>query len=510
MTELTGDVENAEKAANEEKAPFVDQTSTELVSKQQNTNSKRRTLWVLATVIILILVIVIIIIIVFVTKNNQQKEATESDNECNGYSNDLIVVAFDGLKWDYMTDEYQSKWNIDLSNFSKVISQGVHIQKVESVFPSLTYPNFYTMATGLYPAWHGIPWNTFFDPQLNLYKNKSNDDDETGIWWLSNPIWTGIQDNKKMNNESMRSAVIYWKGSRSNNNNNGNNNGFPDWTLKNYEKYLDFYVRSDYLLSKLNASHFNLAMIYYNEPDSTAHKYGPDDNRTAHKMQYNDNVLGYFIQKLDELYSNKYTDKKYNLMIVSDHGFTKCIVPSPLILNMTDLDIYFINQQLRFDTTFQGRVSAPQIVIKIMDTALTTQNVIDMFRAAIVNASRYENELFWFYTKNEIPFDGYGVDASFDYRLSDVMIDVKLGYEWNIIGSYKYNRTVNCGGGHSWDPTEDDMMSVAMAVGPDFKSNYIKTKTKNIHFYELMCKLLCETQPQPNNGSLDEIKDILI
>ena len=72
----------------------------------------------------------------------------------------VIVVAFDGFRWDY-TDLYETP------NFDNLASLGVKAERLIPSFPTKTFPNHYSIATGLYPDNHGIISNSFYAADLN-------------------------------------------------------------------------------------------------------------------------------------------------------------------------------------------------------------------------------------------------------------------------------------------------------------------------------------------------------
>ena len=67
-----------------------------------------------------------------------------------------VIVSLDGFRWDYPK-------MYDTPFFDQMAHEGVKATMVPS-FPSKTFPNHYTMATGLVPDHHGIVANTFWDP----------------------------------------------------------------------------------------------------------------------------------------------------------------------------------------------------------------------------------------------------------------------------------------------------------------------------------------------------------
>src|SRR3982751_6516770 len=71
----------------------------------------------------------------------------------------LLLVSFDGWRWDYID-------RLAAPNLKALAARGVRARTLIPSFPVLTFPNHYTIATGLYPEHHGIVANVMRDPEL--------------------------------------------------------------------------------------------------------------------------------------------------------------------------------------------------------------------------------------------------------------------------------------------------------------------------------------------------------
>eukprot|EP01102_Stenamoeba_stenopodia_P010197 TRINITY_DN3045_c0_g1_i2.p1 TRINITY_DN3045_c0_g1~~TRINITY_DN3045_c0_g1_i2.p1 ORF type:complete len:267 (-),score=48.54 TRINITY_DN3045_c0_g1_i2:12-812(-) len=118
----------------------------------------------------------------------------------------VVMVSFDGFRHSYFDAEDMSSTH---PTFDEIIRNGVSMP-IRPVFPSLTFPNHYSLATGLYAESHGIVSNNFYDPNLKDTFNYVLPRSVDSKWWLGEPIWvTTVKQNK-------RSAVYFWPGSESN------------------------------------------------------------------------------------------------------------------------------------------------------------------------------------------------------------------------------------------------------------------------------------------------------
>ena len=113
----------------------------------------------------------------------------------------VILVSFDGFRWDYPT-------KAPTPNLGRLMARGVHAQNLIPSFPSKTFPNHYTIATGLYPGHHGIVANNIFDPPTGrIFATTKREEVQDPMWWGGTPIWTLVEQAGKA------SAPLFWPGS---------------------------------------------------------------------------------------------------------------------------------------------------------------------------------------------------------------------------------------------------------------------------------------------------------
>ncbi|VDO11274.1 unnamed protein product [Brugia timori] len=153
-------------------------------------------------------------------------------------------------------------------------------------FPSKTFPNHYTIATGLYPAWHGIVDNAFYDTQFKDFFKKSTN--QSG-WYLGEPIWETAQK------AGLKSAVFFWPGSEG-------IGKLPNFWMK-YNSSVPFTYRIDTLIKWLklpDGERPSLIQAYFEEPDYAGHMGGPDSQTVRTAMILMDGMINYLISRLTE------------------------------------------------------------------------------------------------------------------------------------------------------------------------------------------------------------------
>jgi alkaline phosphatase D len=220
----------------------------------------------------------------------------------------VVLVSLDGFRWDYAKRD----------NAAHLLALGRHgVWAPEGMlpsYPSLTFPNHYTIVTGLYPEHHGLVANSFYDPGLmahySMYDEKTVKD---GSWYGGTPLWS-LAESK-----GMRTAVLLWVGSEA------EIAGWrPTWYAhfdgKTQATDAAEQARIDDTIALLHEPpeqrpHF--IAIYYPEPDHEGHEYGPDAKETRAAVLKMDAQIGRLKAALDK------TGLPIDLVVVSDHGMAQ-------------------------------------------------------------------------------------------------------------------------------------------------------------------------------------------
>src|SRR5687767_1113591 len=118
--------------------------------------------------------------------------------QTSAQSGDVVVlVSFDGFRHDYLDRGITP-------NFTRMARAGVRADGIIPVFPSKTFPNHHSIATGLYAERHGVVGNEFYDPVLGLYGNEAHDEADQGRWFGGEPIWVTAE------RQGVRSGAFFW------------------------------------------------------------------------------------------------------------------------------------------------------------------------------------------------------------------------------------------------------------------------------------------------------------
>jgi predicted AlkP superfamily pyrophosphatase or phosphodiesterase len=240
----------------------------------------------------------------------------------------VILISFDGFRSDYV-ERY------DLKNFKNFADAGVTAEGLIPCYPSKTFPNHYSIITGLYPGNHGLVDNLFYDPVVKRAYHMNDRAAVTDkVFYGGIPIWQRCKEN------GIRTASFFWIGSEV------NQEVFqPDYFF-NYDQSIPFSDRTAQVLNWLSLPedkrpHF--ITLYFSSPDYEAHHFGPLAEKTKQALQSLDALIGKFIEDVN------LTNLPVNILLVSDHGMSS--LPHELetyifideILKTDDKEIKVIN-----------------------------------------------------------------------------------------------------------------------------------------------------------------------
>jgi len=394
-----------------------------------------------------------------------EKSKHKSDHDQDNDNNTVIIVSIDGFRNDYLERMTFTK------NLNKLSFKGNKAEFLKPSFPTTTFPNHYTLVTGLYPESHGIVANTFYDKELNKTFNiRDNELIKFPEWWGGSPIWVEAEKN------NIKTAVCMWVGS------NVVINGYsPSYVVEfNPHTTLDEKLKIVTKWLKLpKAQKPKLILVYLPEVDEAAHKYGVNSNEVNVSLKQVDK----FVNKLyKKIHKKKYRNNT-NLIILSDHGMAD--IKQNGLIYIEDI----------FDEKDKVEVVSytPHLFIK------DSENLnIDYLYEKMVNASI--NNGHW------MPFKREDILERFHYRnnerISPLMGIAETGYTF----SYK-NKTLPVAM-HGYDNEEENMRAFFLGVGPIFSKfpGQVIPPFNNVEIYNLVSTILNITEIPPNNGTVETME----
>ncbi len=380
----------------------------------------------------------------------------------------LILISLDGFRWDYV-EKYKPP---HLSNF---INNGVKAESLIPSFPSKTFPNHYTIATGMYPDKHGILGNSFYSNKKNLtYKIRNREMVEDGTFYGGDPIW--VQADKA----NMVSASYFFVGSEA------DVQGIRPTYYKKYDGKIKNEVRVAQVLDWLalpRKKRPHLITLYFSDMDDTGHRYGPNNEEEIKKTLFDlDENLGTLFK------GTQATGLPINIIIVSDHGMTELSTSNLIPTGSIENDSLF----LAIDNGAIVNIH-PKKDIKI-------DSVFKYLKQKEANFKVYK-------TENTPGFEY--IPKNKDWGTFQLLPD--FGYYFTNrkrIASINKNNITTIGV-HGYDTKYKDMLGIFYANGPAFKNAYVAPSVKNIHIYPLICKILELEIPDTIDGKLNQLESIL-
>jgi len=352
-----------------------------------------------------------------------------------------VLISIDGFRHDY-AERYQAM------NLLKIAKEGTQASSLIPCYPSKTFPNHYSIATGLYPENHGIVGSYFYDPELDdNYMANDREDVRDGSWYGGNPIWSLV------NQQGLKSATYFWIGSeakikktRPTYYKNFNSNTKP---AKISNQIIDW-------LKLPPETRPQFIGAYYSLVDAAGHTYGIDSPELKEAVEEIDHQIGYLRHELSK------TKLPVNLIIVSDHGMTNSNYQSPIYLDDV-INLDSVKHVLR-DT---------HIMIYEPDT-LVRKVVFNTL--SLNNTGKYK-----VYPKEEIPQE---YNFRNNVRIGNILMVANHPYIFS--GRNEKNGKAT----HGYDPKDKDMHGIFYAMGPDIQKESEIGAFENIHLYPMLADML--------------------
>jgi len=212
----------------------------------------------------------------------------------------LVVLSLDGFRWDY-PDSFPTP------HLDYIAHHGVKAKSLIPVFPTVTFSNHYSIATGLYPDHHGIVHNNFYAPEFNVtYRYQDTTLAADGKFYNGEPIWVTAEK------QHLKTACYNWVGSEA------LIKGLRPGYWKKYSKQTQLSQQIDtvaFWLSLPESVRPHLMMLYTDQPDHLTHPSGPFGSGVRQMVVRLDSLIGVLLERLSQLKMDN-----INFMIVSDHG----------------------------------------------------------------------------------------------------------------------------------------------------------------------------------------------
>lgn len=270
-------------------------------AKARRGRSWRRWLLFSAIVVVGFAILVLVAWKVSLEQKSSRRGRNLASNGTAMFAPTTILISLDGFRADYLNRGLTPR-------LQAFIKEGVSPLYMLPSFPSVTFPNHYTIATGLYPESHGVVGNSFWDPTLEeefYYTDPARSLDPK--WWLGEPFWVTAQK------QGLKTAIHMWPGSEAR-------------ILGMEPTYVDKYDGKEKLSRKVERilefldmpddDRPQIVAAYVPNVDSVGHKFGPNSTEIQSTIADVDKMLDGIFKGLEE---RNLTDI-VNVIVVSDHG----------------------------------------------------------------------------------------------------------------------------------------------------------------------------------------------
>jgi len=376
----------------------------------------------------------------------------------------VILISADGFRSDY-TKKYNAR------NLLRLSKQGATAEYMLASYPSVTFPNHYTIVTGLYPSHHGLVDNMYYDNKRKaVYDMHDPRIVHDSSWYGGTPLWVLAEQQK------MLTASFYWVGAEAAIQNvrptyyyNFNDSIPMARRLNEVKKWLQLpEERRPHLIS-----------FYFPEVDRESHLHGPDAKETGKAVQLIDTSIGQLAAMTDSLHL------PVNFIFVSDHGMASVDIEHPIPIPPALLDSSLC-RLVSGSTLLHVYVKDPRRILPLYHQLQMGAQDIDVYLPQDIPAS-------WHYGKLD----------DWHNRIGDMIVVTRFP------GIFKIGNKKATPGKHGFDPAIKEMHATFLAWGPQIRKSNTVPPFENVNVFPLVTELLGLTYSFPIDGSPNVLKYLL-
>ena len=360
----------------------------------------------------------------------------------------LVLISIDGFRWDFQNRHHTP-------SLDRVAENSERAERMNPVFPTLTFPNHYSIATGLYPAGHRLIGNTFPNGDLSeWYSLRRREAVQNGQWYAGEPVWVAAEK------AGMVTAAYYFVGTEA------DIQGIPMTYWHPFNASVPGLDRVQQVIDWLSMPdekrpHF--ITLYFEDVDTMTHGYGPGSEESVAAVA---RVDGYLTALLDGIETLPIAEDVY-IVIVSDHGLIEKKIDETIFIIDTVVDLEGVS------------------VVNHGAAAFIYFAEPDPARA---NSIRDEINEHWRYGRamrpGETP-EAWRVSA--DAGFADVIVQADPGY---LVYSTEDRVQRQSRGDHGWAPEVEGMHATFLAMGPGLPKGETIGPIDAVDIYPLLMEIL--------------------
>ncbi len=374
----------------------------------------------------------------------------------------VILISLDGFRYDYLQKDRPPHLNA-------LARSGVRARWMVPSFPSKTFPNHYTIATGLYPEHHGIVENNIYDPQFDaVFTLSDRQEVEKSRWWLGEPIWVTAEK------QGQRAASVFYPGTE------GEIAGVRPTFWKRYDAKITDAERVDTILLWLDLpvnERPTFLALYFSDTDDAGHASGPISAKTRQAVLDVDREIG---RLSDGLKARGIFDQT-NLIIVSDHGMAPVDWHRAILLDEI------------FDAGLTERIFWTREIVSIFPKPGAENEIYQKLKRNLPRHARV-------YRKGEMPARFHYSQSS---RIAPLLVLPDEGWILTNREAFREMQAKgesNAKGGHGYDNRLESMRAIFIGHGPALRKRAVVAPFENVQVYNVVAKIL-GLRPAPNDGS---------
>jgi predicted AlkP superfamily pyrophosphatase or phosphodiesterase len=379
----------------------------------------------------------------------------------------VILVSFDGWRADYRT-------RAGLPNLERLMARGVRAEYLTPSFPSKTFPNHYTIVTGLYPGHHGIVANNIFDAATGrTFALSKRQEVQDPMWWGGEPIWVTAQ------RAGQRTATMFWPGSEA------PIGGMQPTYWRPYDEQVSGRARVATVLDWLDLpapERPTFLALYFEETDNAGHQ-DPAGAAVPEALLKADAWIGELVTGLER----RNLTGVVNLVLVSDHGMASTSLERVVVLDdyisLDDVRVVDLNPTLGLIP----KAGKEEAVYRALRKAHPRLKVY----------RRGDTPKHWHYrTHPRIPPIVGVADDGWQIMTRQTLQTMRASGQGQVSGQ------------HGHDPRVTSMRALFVAAGPAFREGVVVKPFENVSIYNVLARILGVT-PAPNDGDPRVVSRVL-